>query len=29
MAPMNWDIAFAKIKALGDGAKLARERLGG
>jgi 5-methyltetrahydropteroyltriglutamate--homocysteine methyltransferase len=28
MAPMQWDIAFAKLKALGDGAKLARERFG-
>jgi 5-methyltetrahydropteroyltriglutamate--homocysteine methyltransferase len=27
MAPMQWDIAFAKLKALGDGAKLARKRL--
>jgi 5-methyltetrahydropteroyltriglutamate--homocysteine methyltransferase len=27
MAPMKWDIAFAKLKALGDGARLARERL--
>jgi 5-methyltetrahydropteroyltriglutamate--homocysteine methyltransferase len=24
MAPMQWDIAFAKLKALGEGAKLAR-----
>ena len=28
MAPMQWDIAFAKLKALGEGAKLARERFG-
>ena len=26
MAPMQWDIAFAKLKALGDGARIARER---
>jgi 5-methyltetrahydropteroyltriglutamate--homocysteine methyltransferase len=28
MAPMRWDIAFAKLKALGEGAKLARKRFG-
>jgi 5-methyltetrahydropteroyltriglutamate--homocysteine methyltransferase len=28
MAPMQWDVAFAKLKALGDGARLARERFG-
>jgi hypothetical protein len=28
MAPMRRDIAFAKLKALGEGAKLARERFG-
>jgi 5-methyltetrahydropteroyltriglutamate--homocysteine methyltransferase len=28
MAPMRWDIAFAKLKALGDGAMLARKRFG-
>ena len=28
MAPMHRDIAYAKLKALGDGAKLARERFG-
>ncbi len=28
MAPMRWEIAFAKLEALGKGAKLARERLG-
>ncbi len=28
MAPMHWDIAFAKLDALGAGAALARERLG-
>ena len=28
MAPMQWDIAFAKLKALGEGAKLARVRFG-
>jgi 5-methyltetrahydropteroyltriglutamate--homocysteine methyltransferase len=28
MAPMRWDIAFAKLEALGAGARLARERLG-
>jgi 5-methyltetrahydropteroyltriglutamate--homocysteine methyltransferase len=26
MAPMQWDIAFAKLKALGEGARLARQR---
>ncbi len=28
MAPMRWDIAFAKLAALGRGAELARERFG-
>ena len=28
MAPMRRDIAVAKLKALGDGARLARERYG-
>jgi 5-methyltetrahydropteroyltriglutamate--homocysteine methyltransferase len=28
MAPMRWEIAFAKLEALGAGAKLARERFG-
>jgi len=28
MAPMRREVAEAKLKALGDGAKLARERLG-
>jgi 5-methyltetrahydropteroyltriglutamate--homocysteine methyltransferase len=28
MAPMRRDIAVAKLKALGDGARLARERFG-
>ena len=28
MAPMQWDIAFAKLMALGSGAALARQRLG-
>ncbi|MGH6926407.1 MAG: methionine synthase [Propylenella sp.] len=28
MAPMRWEVAFAKLKALGEGARLARERLG-
>jgi 5-methyltetrahydropteroyltriglutamate--homocysteine methyltransferase len=28
MAPMQWDIAFAKLRALGEGARLARERFG-
>ena len=28
MAPMQWDIAFAKLNALGAGAALARQRLG-
>jgi len=28
MAPMRWEIAFAKLNALGAGAKLARERFG-
>jgi 5-methyltetrahydropteroyltriglutamate--homocysteine methyltransferase len=28
MAPMKWDIAFAKLNALGAGAALARKRLG-
>jgi 5-methyltetrahydropteroyltriglutamate--homocysteine methyltransferase len=28
MAPMRWEIAFAKLQALGEGAKLARERFG-
>jgi 5-methyltetrahydropteroyltriglutamate--homocysteine methyltransferase len=28
MAPMRWELAFAKLRALGDGATLARERLG-
>jgi 5-methyltetrahydropteroyltriglutamate--homocysteine methyltransferase len=28
MAPMHWDIAWAKLAALGAGAALARERLG-
>ena len=27
MAPMNWDVAFAKLAALGAGAELARQRL--
>jgi 5-methyltetrahydropteroyltriglutamate--homocysteine methyltransferase len=26
MAPMRWDIAFGKLKALGQGAALARQR---
>ena len=26
MAPMSWDIAFAKLAALGRGAELARQR---
>jgi 5-methyltetrahydropteroyltriglutamate--homocysteine methyltransferase len=26
MAPMAWDLAFAKLKALGEGARLARQR---
>ncbi|HZN31680.1 MAG TPA: methionine synthase [Xanthobacteraceae bacterium] len=28
MAPMRWDIAFAKLAALGQGAELARKRFG-
>ena len=28
MAPMHWDLAYAKLNALGAGAVLARERLG-
>jgi 5-methyltetrahydropteroyltriglutamate--homocysteine methyltransferase len=28
MAPMRWDIAFAKLAALGKGAELARRRYG-
>jgi 5-methyltetrahydropteroyltriglutamate--homocysteine methyltransferase len=28
MAPMAWDVAFAKLEALGAGAALARKRLG-
>ena len=28
MAPMHWDLAYAKLNALGAGAALARERLG-
>jgi 5-methyltetrahydropteroyltriglutamate--homocysteine methyltransferase len=28
MAPMQWDIAFGKLNALGAGAELARRRLG-
>jgi len=28
MAPMRWELALAKLKALGDGATLARERFG-
>ena len=28
MAPMEWDLAWAKLAALGAGAALARERLG-
>jgi 5-methyltetrahydropteroyltriglutamate--homocysteine methyltransferase len=28
MAPMRWDLAFAKLNALGAGAALARQRLG-
>jgi 5-methyltetrahydropteroyltriglutamate--homocysteine methyltransferase len=28
MAPMRRDIAVAKLKALGDGARLAREKFG-
>ena len=28
MAPMHWDLAYAKLAALGAGAALARERLG-
>jgi len=28
MAPMRWEIAFAKLQALGEGARLARERFG-
>jgi 5-methyltetrahydropteroyltriglutamate--homocysteine methyltransferase len=28
MAPMSWDIAFAKLAALGRGAKLARQKFG-
>jgi len=28
MAPMRWETAFAKLEALGAGARLARERLG-
>ncbi len=28
MAPMRWEIAFAKLAALGKGAELARQRLG-
>jgi 5-methyltetrahydropteroyltriglutamate--homocysteine methyltransferase len=29
MAPMRWDIAFGKLKALGEGAALARKRFEG
>ena len=28
MAPMSWDIAFAKLAALGRGAELARQKFG-
>jgi 5-methyltetrahydropteroyltriglutamate--homocysteine methyltransferase len=28
MAPMSWDIAFAKLTALGHGAELARQKFG-
>jgi 5-methyltetrahydropteroyltriglutamate--homocysteine methyltransferase len=28
MAPMRWDVAFAKLAALGEGAELARKRYG-
>jgi hypothetical protein len=28
MAPMRWDIAYAKLAALGKGAELARKKLG-
>ncbi len=28
MAPMNWDVAFAKLQALGRGAELARQKFG-
>jgi 5-methyltetrahydropteroyltriglutamate--homocysteine methyltransferase len=28
MAPMQWDIAFGKLTALGAGAAVARKRLG-
>jgi len=28
MAPMRWDVAYAKLAALGRGAELARRRLG-
>jgi 5-methyltetrahydropteroyltriglutamate--homocysteine methyltransferase len=28
MAPMRWDVAFAKLAALGKGAELARKRYG-
>ena len=28
MAPMHWDVAFAKLQALGRGAELARQKLG-
>jgi 5-methyltetrahydropteroyltriglutamate--homocysteine methyltransferase len=28
MAPMRWEVAYAKLAALGRGAELARRRLG-
>ncbi len=28
MAPMSWDVAFAKLEALGRGAELARQKFG-
>jgi 5-methyltetrahydropteroyltriglutamate--homocysteine methyltransferase len=28
MAPMSWDVAFAKLAALGRGAELARQEFG-